>query len=128
MHHPIFQRNATWPISDAIAPVQVGSKHCHVASRTLASMQTNQVSNNPLSPSLPPCLPPFLPRARAPGKFFTEEEILTIKSINLSLETIQVASNLCKLSVLPSFFLLPHLLILIPSQRKKNDTYTHTKQ
>lgn len=59
--HPIFQRNATWPISSAIALVQAGSRHCHVASRTLAPIQTNQVSNNhPLPSSL------------ARGTFFTE--------------------------------------------------------
>lgn len=127
--HPIFQRSATWPISSAIVPVQVGSRHCHVASRNLAPMQTNQVSNNHLP--LPP--PPSLPPSRAGECSLQKRKKLKIKSINLLLETIQVASNLCKLSVLPFFFFLSSsfflfLCILIPSQRKTTHIhiYTHT--
>ena len=76
--HPTFQKNAIWPISNAIALALAGSKHSHAVSRTLAPMQIKQVSSYTFpSPS--------------PGKSY--------RKLKPHLETIQVASNLCQLSV-----------------------------
>lgn len=76
--HPTFQKNAIWPISNAIALALAGSKHSHAVSRTLAPMQIKQVSSYTF-PSPPP------------GKSY--------RKLKPHLETIQVASNLCQLSV-----------------------------
>lgn len=51
---PTFHKNATWPISNAIALALVGSKLSHAASRTLAPMQIKQVSTHNLRPPRPP--------------------------------------------------------------------------
>lgn len=83
---PTFHQNATWPISNAIALALVGSKLSHAASRTLAPIQIKRVSSLPLH------TPPTSKKS--------------YRKLKITIETIQVASNLCQLSV---SFLIPFL-------------------
>lgn len=92
---PTFHQNATWPISNAIALALVGSKLSHAASRTLAPIQIKRVS------SLPLLTPPTSKKS--------------YRKLKITIETIQVASNLCQLSV---SFLIPFLTN--DFQREKN--------